>query len=222
MTICQLKHPRSVSSIPSLRVCYGAASNNGSRRRSGASMTASPHERAQALARMALALMAERQVAPTPDNFQLFYTYVAGDSPAVTRILSDLISARRVLTPELLADIRNRLFSTAPDRGGLPKHRLRRFPETVTTMLARLETAQRDAVAYGHTLSAASGELDDVRRRWMASKQLVGGLVARPPARWKCAPRISKLNCNARPAKSTSCARRETRRRAQGKLTDAR
>jgi diguanylate cyclase len=139
-------------------------------------MTASPHERAQALARMALALMAERQVPPTPDNYQLFYTYVAGDSPAVTRILSDLISARRVLTPELLADIRNRLFSTTQIEEAF-QNIGSEISETVTTMLARLETAQRDAVAYGHTLSAASGELDDATSVDGLQK-LVGGLVS--------------------------------------------
>ena len=41
------------------------------------------HERAQALAKTALAVMAERQVAPTPENYQLFYAYAAGENPAV-------------------------------------------------------------------------------------------------------------------------------------------
>jgi diguanylate cyclase len=138
-------------------------------------MTTSPHERAQALARMALALMAERQVAPTPDNFQLFYTYVSGDSPAATRILSALISAGRVLTPELLTDLRNRLFSTAQIDEAV-QHIGSEISETVASMLARLDTAQRDAVAYGRTLSAASGELDDATSVENL-QQLVGGLL---------------------------------------------
>ncbi len=138
-------------------------------------MTTSLHERAQALAKMALALMAERQVAPNPDNFQLFYTYVSGESPAVTRILSDLIAARRVLTPELLADLRNRLFSTAQIDEAV-QNIGSEISETVASMLARLETAQRDAVAYGHTLSAASGELDDATSVDNL-QHLVGGLL---------------------------------------------
>lgn len=134
------------------------------------------HERAQALAKTALALMAERQVAPTPDNFELFYVYVAGENPAATRILGDLIAARRPLSPEILHELRERFFGTARLESAV--HNIgSEINEMMSGVLTRLAAAERDAVAYGRTLSAASGELDDAEGADGLGK-LIGGLVA--------------------------------------------
>ena len=71
------------------------------------------YERAQALAKTAIGLMAERSVAPTPENFELFYAYAAGDNPAVSRIMGDMIAGRRAFTPTVLDDLRKRFFAKA-------------------------------------------------------------------------------------------------------------
>lgn len=44
------------------------------------------HERAEHLAKTALALVTERRVAPTPENFELFYAYTAGENPDVSKV----------------------------------------------------------------------------------------------------------------------------------------
>jgi diguanylate cyclase len=49
--------------------------------------------------------------------------------------------------------------------------------DTVTSVLTRIEAAERDAVAYGETLSAASGQLGDTKSVEGLQK-LIGGLVA--------------------------------------------
>lgn len=138
-------------------------------------MTSNAYERAQALAKTAFAVMAERHVAPTPENFQLFYAYAAGDNPAASRILGDLIAARKPLPPQLLSELRQRYFASArlqeavEDIGS-------EITQAMAGVVNRLEEAERDAKAYGKTLSAASGELvsaqspDGVQR-------LVGGLL---------------------------------------------
>jgi diguanylate cyclase len=116
-------------------------------------------DRAQAFAKTALALMAERDVMPTPDNFELFFAFCAGETPAMSRILGDLIEAKKEFTPELLDDLRQRFFSDvrlerAVDKAGAE------LSNTVKTVTERLEIAERDALAYGRTLTEAHGELD--------------------------------------------------------------
>lgn len=138
-------------------------------------MTTSQHDRAQALAKTAFALMSERQVAPTPDNFELFYAFVAGDNPASAKILGEMIAARRPLTPQVLGDLRDRFFTG--DRVESAVQTIgSEITETVSGVLSRLEAAEKDAIAYGRTLSAASGELD-VAKSPDGLQKLVASLI---------------------------------------------
>jgi diguanylate cyclase len=138
-------------------------------------MATNQHERAQTLAKMAMALMAERQVAPTPENFALFYSYVAGENPAAARVLSDLIAARRPMPPHVLDDLRQRFFGTARLENEVESIGTG-ISETVASTLVRLEAAARDTEAYGRTLSVASGELGGAQSVDGLHK-LVGGLL---------------------------------------------
>lgn len=138
-------------------------------------MTKFPHEPAQALAKAALAIMSERQVAPTPDNFKLFYAYAAGDNPVLSQTLGDLMAARRPLPPEMLVELRDRFCETTQIENTVETIGSE-ITETMSGMLARLEAAERDAVAYGRTLSAATGELGDAKSSG-ALQQLIGGLL---------------------------------------------
>jgi diguanylate cyclase len=138
-------------------------------------MSNTPQDRAQILAKTALALMAERQVAPTPENFELFYAYVSGENPAIARIFGEIISARKPLSPQLLVDLRDRFFGTGQIDAEV-QNIGSEITETMSGVLQRLQAAARDAVAYGRTLSAASGELDDIQSP-AGLQKLVGVLV---------------------------------------------
>ena len=108
-----------------------------------------------------MGLMAERAVAPTPENFELFYAYAAGENPAVARIMGDMIAGRRAFTPTVLDDLRRRFFTKVrleEEMDTLNKG----VSDTLETMLSKLEEAGRSTVDYGRALSAASGELGDV------------------------------------------------------------
>lgn len=116
------------------------------------------HERAQALAKTAFGLMAERGIAPTPENFELFFSYAAGDNPAVSQVMGDMIAGRRPFTPAVLNDLRRRFFNEphaaeALDEAGAG------ITSALNTMLAKLQAAGRHTNAYGKTLTAASGQL---------------------------------------------------------------
>ena len=133
-------------------------------------------EREQALAKTTLALMGECDVSPTPDNYELFYTYAAGDNPSVGRIIGDMIAMRRPFTPTILRELRERSF--ARDR---TEHAVETIGETVSVSLddaiAKLEEASKHAGEYGKTLSAARGELGGVDSA-EALQALVGNLVS--------------------------------------------
>jgi diguanylate cyclase len=133
-------------------------------------------DREQGIAKTALALMTECDVPATPENFELFYAYASGETPAIAQTMGTLIAGRQPFTPELLLDLRLRCLSSARaaramDSFGNGIH------EVIGTVLGKLETAGQQTVAYQNTLSAASGALgnngtpDDLRA-------LVNGLLA--------------------------------------------
>src|SRR5665213_2951719 len=84
--------------------------------------------------------MAERDVEPTPGNFELFFAYVAGENAAVVRVPGDPITAGAEITPEVLEDLRKHLFSEAGLEGALDATG-DELTKTMNTVSARLEIA---------------------------------------------------------------------------------
>jgi diguanylate cyclase len=126
----------------------------------------------QQFARTALDLMIGCDVAPTPDNFELFYAYAAGEVSAVTHAIGDMLEKRRPFSPSMLADLRARTrAASAMDRVGEGMN------SVIAEVLGQLTDVGRNAGHYSSKLSAATGELDaeqsqdDLRR-------LVGNLLA--------------------------------------------
>ena len=111
------------------------------------------------MAKAALALMAERDVDPCPENFQLFYAYAAGENPAVSRAVSGLIAQRAPFTPQVLESLRDRYFrserldTTMQDIGA-------EITGAIKGVLDKIAAAERHTEDYGRRLSAASGALD--------------------------------------------------------------
>jgi diguanylate cyclase len=117
-------------------------------------------EREQALAKTALALMSECGVVPTPDNFELFYTYTSGGNPGLASAMDSIISARAPFTSSVLNDLRSRCLSSARTTQALDNASLG-ITATLNAVLKKLEVAGRDASDYGKTLSRATGELGE-------------------------------------------------------------
>ena len=133
-------------------------------------------DREQGFAKAALDLMGECNVISTPENFELFYAFVSGESPAITQIMGAAIAAKKVFTPELLQDLRMRCLSGA--RAALAMEAVgSSMGAMIDDVLAKLETASRDTVDYKNTLSAASGELGGERSP-ADLRKLVEGLIA--------------------------------------------
>src|SRR6185312_13262033 len=158
MTFCRLKQRVPGAATPELTVSYEASTHSGANT-AGVTMQGYQQEREQALAKTALALMSEVGVAPTPDNFELFYTYASGSNPAMGEIIDRMISARKPFTSAVLDDLRNRCLSSARTTQALDNASAQ-VAATLNAILDKLETAGRDAGDYGRALSRAVSDLD--------------------------------------------------------------
>ena len=60
------------------------------------------------MASTALALMSDNNVVPTPEHFELFYTYASGQNATLTRIMGEMIAQQLPFPPPILDDLRLR------------------------------------------------------------------------------------------------------------------
>ncbi len=114
--------------------------------------------REQALAKTAFALMGDWNVAPTPENYELFYVYASGTNPGLSKVIEAMVEQKASFTSSVIAGLYARF---------LPHARTAQTMESVglgisgmlDTVMGKLEAAGKEAGDYGRTLSAASGEL---------------------------------------------------------------
>ena len=125
-------------------------------------------QRGFAHARAALAQMEQRQIAPTPENFRVWYSYSAGSARALKRTIDVLISNGQDFTPNVCSDLYERFFGNfrQSEKARLISHRIE---TSVQEALSMLNSVGAEARHYTETLgeTAASlgqaGELARVR-----------------------------------------------------------
>jgi diguanylate cyclase len=133
-------------------------------------------DREQAHAKSAIALMGDCQVVPTPENFELFYAFAAGENPGVTQVIGAMVAAKKSFTPELLADLRLRCLSGARAARAMDNVG-NGMSQVIDSVLTRLESAGRHAGDYSNTLNVAGGALD-AGQDPSDMRQLVANLIA--------------------------------------------
>ena len=107
-------------------------------------------------ARTALDLMSECGVAPTPQNFELFYAHATGEISAVTHAIAEMLAQKKPFTPEILQDLRSRSRTMAAmEQVGEGMN------SVIAGVLGRLNDVGRNAGHYSDKLSAATGELGE-------------------------------------------------------------
>jgi diguanylate cyclase len=112
-----------------------------------------------------------------PENFELFYAYASGETPAIAQTMGTLIAGRQPFTPELLLDLRLRCLSSARAARAMDSFGSG-ITEVIGSVLGKLETAGQQTVAYQNTLSAASGALGGAGGTPDDLRALVNGLLA--------------------------------------------
>ena len=103
--------------------------------------------------------MSECGVAPTPDNYELFFTYATGSNLPLGKAMDAIVAARQPFTSAVLDDLRSRCLSSTRTIHALDNASAG-VSATLMAVTEKLEAAGRDAGDYGRTLSQASGALD--------------------------------------------------------------
>ncbi len=109
-------------------------------------------------AQLAMAMMQDLGVPPSPENFGLWYNYFSGEMPDLKRAMDEVLDEDEEASEEKLQAIRRRFFADAMDADSL--HGLAdRMAAHLGTAAASLSKAGDDATRYGETLRSASGRI---------------------------------------------------------------
>ena len=117
-----------------------------------------PFARALAHARAALAVMEEREIAPHPKNFAIWYTYFAGAVVELTQTLDSMMEDQQAFDTAHADEVYERFFSEGDDHASVRKAAELAAAE-LTTVLSTLEQAEVGAAEYGKALESASGQI---------------------------------------------------------------
>ena len=132
-----------------------------------------PVEQAGLLAQAAIADMARLGVAPTPANFQIWYSHGARRHPELSAALRSLEASGAAFTASRCADLHERFFGpTRPSR--LIDDACERFEATMARLLGEVDGMSAEAGAYGGKLQELSCDVQAVD-----GKQALRGLVNR-------------------------------------------
>ena len=109
-------------------------------------------QRAQAFAESALAAMARHKVPPTPYNFTVWFTHIAGENPELSRTIEILISNGQEFTEQQNNRLHQQFFGTPTEVRDLIEAGTR-LDGMIAQVLSHLGVAGADAARYGDTLS---------------------------------------------------------------------
>jgi diguanylate cyclase len=135
----------------------------------------SDSNREQALAKTTFAMMESLAIAPTPENFELFYIFAEGGNAQLCGAVEEMIRQKTPFSPLALQGLtlrflqRERSAKTMEDVGAS-------ISGMIDAVLGKLEKAGKDAGEYGRTLSAAGDALDGEQSPAVIA-QMIGKLV---------------------------------------------
>lgn len=108
----------------------------------------------------ALKCMKERGQAPTPDNYAIWYAYVAGTHPDLTYRIQRLNAEGRPFTAEDAADLRKQFFGSQSEKDNIAAVS-ERVEKAILSLMDNVGIAEKGAVHYGRTLTSLADELAD-------------------------------------------------------------
>ena len=132
--------------------------------------------RVEALARDALAWMAQRRVPPTAQNFEVILAYVSGENPDLKSTIDGLSSRDCKFDPSVMTSLHDQYFRIRRESNELTELS-GKISSELGSLVKMLNTAGRDQSAYGTALSRASGELDRPNLSEEKIKSLINHVV---------------------------------------------
>lgn len=133
-------------------------------------------DRARSFANQALDAMAKRRVPPNPQNFSVWFAFVSGGYPELTRAIEILDSNRAEYSPERNAELYERLIGDTRSANQL-REAGERISAAVTAVLDLIQRAGLGTKTYGaqldHVSEAIDGPLDPAALRSVV-EQILG------------------------------------------------
>lgn len=117
-------------------------------------------ERAVTYAVTAFERMKALKVAPTPNNYEMWYAYVADSLPELRQEIDHMLSRGTAFTPEVCESLYHRHLGHMVTRDGFDDAS-RRLHDTMTSVASAVGTAQAGAQAYEQSLVSFSGTMRD-------------------------------------------------------------
>jgi diguanylate cyclase len=111
---------------------------------------------ARAIAAEAFGLIGRHGVEPVPENYALWYAYVARTNSELSRVLDGLIAEGRVFDPGLVAELVERFVARRAPEGETLSREISGQLEQVLSAVSRLSGG---TASYGRKLERFSGEL---------------------------------------------------------------
>lgn len=119
-----------------------------------------PYDVAAHCARAALGMMDRHGVPAHPNNFIIWYAFVADRNPDLTKAINGVLRAGQKFTDEANGELYERFFGTSQHEAEL-RAVGKRIEDAVARVLDYLVTANQGAVQYGEALQNFSGELEN-------------------------------------------------------------
>ncbi len=169
----------------------------------------------QELAGGAMDRLASLGVAPTPENYRLWFSHLAGDHPDLSRAVDDLLKSGGALDEDRFADLYERYFSANGEAQAIVDTG-RRLHQLLESLQDQIATVGQDTAHYNVTLGRAQSRV--ARERDANLSGLVQDLLNETLQMQHRALQLQDQLC----ATSTTCAelRRELRAAQLAGLTD--
>jgi diguanylate cyclase len=110
-------------------------------------------------ARAALGMMDRHNVPAHPNNFIIWYAFVADREPELTKAVNGILRAGQKFTEPVCAEIYERFFGISQQEAEL-RVVGKRIEDAVARVLEYMSTANQGAVQYGEALESFSGKLE--------------------------------------------------------------
>jgi diguanylate cyclase len=127
-------------------------------------------------ARAALGLMERHKVPPHPENYAIWYAYVAGRNPELTAAIDEILRTGKKFTAKVNDQLYER-FAVFPQDTAELREVGQRVEEAVGRVLEYLSNANQGTSDYGIALENFSGKLAD-QQSVTGLSELIGGILA--------------------------------------------
>ena len=122
--------------------------------------------------RLALPLLSKHRIPVTPQNFTVWFDYVAGRSAALSEIIDNLIAAEAPINEDVTRDLYERFYGDKTQMGVVAAQE--RVEQILSMLLTSLSKADDEALKYEQALSKCSEDLNED-----VSVEQLGDIVSR-------------------------------------------